>query len=405
MSALRQAAAPTSGEIEAMAAGGEQYARLHSEWPAVIARLKEALGLTEVYHARGRRVDQVVQTFEYGDAISDYAMHVRNRLRQIGYESTIWAQGIGPRVTENATYFEQKKISSADAILYHHSIGTEITESVTALRKPKALIYHNVTPASFYSIYRPAFAELLEAGRAALSQLVGKFDKYVGDSDFNGLELLKHGVSSVETIPVLIDFSRFDVVPDTSVLRDDAGGMRWLFVGRVAPNKGIRQLIEALDAFRRCDKDVRLFIVGRYDANDPYYIELCRLVVEGGLERNVTFTNVVTDEILAAHYRRADVFVTLSEHEGFCVPVVEAMYFDLPVVALAETALPETLGQAGILVGRDADAADIAAVIFFLRTDPDLAAKVLSAQRLRRADFAPSRIYPKVQELVAELLS
>lgn len=405
VNAFRQVAMPSNGELEAMASGGERYARINSEWPAVIARLQEAVGLTDGSRDRARRVDQVVQTFEYGDAISDYAMHVRNHLRRLGYRSKIWAQGIGPRVAGQATPFDLKKVASADAILYHHSIGTDITENVIALRVPKALIYHNVTPASFYATYRPAFSELLESGRAALSQLAGKFDRYVGDSDFNASELIEHGVSHVETIPVLIDFSRFDVTPDTGVLSDDAPGMRWLFVGRVAPNKGIGKLIEVLDAFRRCDRDVRLFIVGRFDPDDPYYLDLRRLVIERGLDGHVEFTNVVSDEQLAAHYRRADLFITLSEHEGFCVPVIEAMYFDLPVVALAATALPETLGKAGLLVEHAADAADIAALVFFLRTDADLAAKVLAAQRVRRKDFAPDRVYPKVEELVMGLFS
>ncbi len=405
VSALRQVAMPENGEIEVMASGGELYARGNSEWSAVIARLRDAVGLSDAPCDRGKQVDQVVQTFEYGDAISDYAMHVRNHLRRLGYQSTIWAEGIGLRVATNATYFDRRRVEAADAILYHHSIGTSITDSVVSLRAPKALIYHNVTPAAFFSKYRPAFAELLEAGRAALVQLAGKFDKYVGDSDFNAAELTAYGVPGVQTIPVLIDYSRFDVTPDVDVLRDNAPGMRWLFVGRVAPNKGLRQLIEALDAFRRCDRDARLFIVGRFDPDDPYYDDLRGLVVERGLDRHVIFAGVVTDEVLAAHYRRADVFVTLSEHEGFCVPVVEAMFFDLPVVALAETALPETLGSAGLLVEREADAADVAALIFLLRTDHELATKVLEAQRTRRADFAPNRVYPKIQELVADLLA
>jgi glycosyltransferase involved in cell wall biosynthesis len=148
---------------------------------------------------------------------------------------------------------------------------------------------------------------------------------------------------------------------------------------------------------------VKLTIVGRFDPDDPYYHELTRLVMRRGLERHVTFAGVVTNRTLHAHYRRADVFVTLSEHEGFCVPVVEAMFFDLPVVALAATALPETLGAAGLLVERTADAAEIAALIHCLRTDSGLSARLLEAQRMRRRDFLPDQIYPHVERLVLDL--
>jgi glycosyltransferase involved in cell wall biosynthesis len=400
---LRRLDGSRGEELDELGASGARYAAANSDWPSVVERLLTAVGLRRKHRDRGARIDQVVQTLEYGDAISDYALHVRRHLRELGYGSTIWVEGAGPGMTGEAAFFEANRVATADAVIYHHSIGSAIADRVAVLGVPKALVYHNITPAGFFAAYRPSFAELLQSGRDALPALCGKFDLYVVDSDYNALDLHEHGIAEARTIPVPVDFARFDVMPELDVLGDDAPGMRWLFVGRVAPNKGIRALIEALDAYRQCDGDVKLTIVGRFDPDDPYYHELTRLVMRRGLERHVTFAGVVTNRTLHAHYRRADVFVTLSEHEGFCVPVVEAMFFDLPVVALAATALPETLGAAGLLVERTADAAEIAALIHCLRTDSGLSARLLEAQRMRRRDFLPDQIYPHVERLVLDL--
>jgi glycosyltransferase involved in cell wall biosynthesis len=396
-----------AGKIASVEMGerGAEYARDKSDWDGVIDRLIQATGLDKSQRWNGKRVDQVVQTLEYGDAISDYATHVRNRLREVGFASTIWAEGIGPLVMGNADFYDADAIEKADAIVYHHSIGTAATEHVQSLRLPKAMIYHNITPASFFAPYRPKFAELLETGRDDLKKLVGAFDRYIADSDFNAAELRDIGVSEVETVPVIMDFSRFDVSADVELLAENSRGMRWIFVGRVAPNKGVHSLILALEAFLHFDHDAQLDIVGRYDVDDPYYAELRALVTVRRLERYVHFRGMVTDSQLLAYYQRSNIFVTLSEHEGFCVPVVEAMLFDLPVVALASTALPETLGHGGLLVEPGTSPAEIAALIYLVRVDPHLGPTIVAAQRERRTTFLPKRIYPKLEHVIAELLA
>lgn len=396
---------PNSERVE-MGSRGRSFAREMSSWPTVVARLLDAVGISDRTKGRGLRIDQVVQTLEYGDAISDYAMHVRSRLERLGYTSMIWAEGIGSLVADKAMPFDKEELAKADAVLYHHSIGTGITDRVLELRIPKAVIYHNITPAAFFSGYRPAFAELLANGRAELIKLVGSFDRYIADSNFNAEELLALGVAEVETIPVIMDFSRFDVIPNLAILENEDGprGTRWLFVGRVAPNKGLSRLLGAFEAFLCFDPNASLVIVGRYDDDDPYYAELRQTVAGARLETYVQFAGLVTDDVLSAHYQRADLFITLSEHEGFCVPVVEAMYFDLPVLALAATALPETLGSAGLLVERSASVEEIASLVYILCTDRPLRAAVLKAQREHRRSYAPTKIYPRIDKLVAELL-
>jgi glycosyltransferase involved in cell wall biosynthesis len=389
----------------AMGARGADYARRNSDWPQVIERVLAAIGLAPPPRTRGKRIDQIVATLAFGDAVSDAAIGIRNRLRAQGYASEIWAERIDARVAGEASLFERRAVTAADAVLYHHSIGTGLTQRVAELPVRKAFVYHNVTPPAFYFAYDPAFAGLLEEGLLALADVAGQFDRYVADSDFNAAALRAHGVAAVETIPVPFDAARFDVMPDARVLGDERPGMRWLFVGRVAPNKGLSPLIAAVDAFRRRDSGVRLDIVGRYGPHDPYYAELQAQVEGSGLAAHVAFAGVATNAELTAYYRRADAFVTLSEHEGFCVPAVEAMFFDVPVVALASTVLPETLGAGGLLVEPGADAAEIAALLRCLRIDDGLRASVLEAQRARRTAFLPQRVYAQFERLAAELIA
>jgi len=361
--------------------------------------------MTQPAALRRRRVDQVLPTIEFGDAISNCALQLRRHLRESGYASDIWVDVRGDTVSREAAYFEPRAVAAADAILYHHSIGTELAERVAALDVPKALIYHNVTPAAFFADYRPALAYALDAGAASLKDIAESFDRVVAVSEYNAAGLRALGVSDVQTIPFMVDVARFEDAPQADALPGDGSAMRWLFVGRIAPNKGLRKLIEVADAFRRCCGELMLTIVGRWEADDPYLRELRELIAELDLTENVRFAGVVSDALLAAHYRHAEVLVTLSEHEGFCVPVVEAMFFDLPVVALAAAALPETLGSAGLLIEPSADIAEIAAAIVCLRDDPGLRASIVAAQRARREAFLPARIWPHIDRLVEALAS
>jgi glycosyltransferase involved in cell wall biosynthesis len=354
---------------------------------------------------RARRVDQVLPWIESADAISNYALQLRDHLRERGYASDIWVEARGSAIDARARAFEPHAVARANAILYHHSIGTELTELVAALDVPKALIYHNVTPPAFYADYRPALAYALEAGAGALPAIAAAFDRVIAVSDYNAAGLRAAGMTNVETIPVIVDAGRFGAAPAAAALREGDAAMRWLFVGRIAPNKGLRRLIEVAGAFRRGCGAVRLTIVGRSDTEDPYLAELHALVAELDLEGAVRFAGVLSDAALAQEYRNADVLVTLSEHEGFCVPLVEAMFFDLPVVALAAAAIPETLGAAGLLIDPAAGVAEIAAVLLCLRDDPALRAAIVAAQRARRDDFSPARVWPQIDRLVEALAS
>jgi len=391
------------GTLREMGERGERYAREFADWERVIPHLLETLFGPGDFESTGKRIDQVVQTLEYGDAISDYAMHIRHRLRTLGYDSDIIAEGIGHRVADEAIAFRDYSLSVSDAVIYHHSIASAATEAVSSLTVPKALIYHNITPARFFEPFEPAFAELLQIGRAQTAGVLPHFDYLFADSDFNGAELSELTDKPVRTIPVVVDFRRFDRMPDPELMRKHLFGIHVLFVGRVSPSKAIGPLLDAFEAYLCFNGEAHLSIVGRFNPADAYYRQLRDSVIERRMEKSVTFAGLVDEETLTAYYRTADIFVTLSEHEGFCVPLVEAMFWDIPIVALGTTAIPETLGPAGILLESSATPLEIGALFHTICSDLNLRLTMIDAQRRRRTFYLPETGERRLDGLISEL--
>jgi glycosyltransferase involved in cell wall biosynthesis len=350
----------------------------------------------------GTIIHQVVHTYVYGDAVANYAGYLQTVLRRAGYVSEMFAVIGGAADSLPAHQFRPRDLRRADAVIYHHSFGSSAARQIATLPAATALIYHNITPPDFFRFYRSDFARLLERARDALAEDVSGFDRYAADSHFNAADLLQVGCGPVEVMPVLTDFSRFDVAPVNGRFQRSVG-TRWLYVGRVAASKGLHRLLRVLHAATAVDPDIQLTIVGRFDPVEPYYRELRAYIALRGLEDRVTFTGIVNEAELAAAYRESDLYVSLSEHEGFCVPLVEAMMFDLPVVALGATAVPETLGPAGMLVGASATDEEIAALLIFMASDRDLRSRVIAAQRQRRRDFFPQALVPRIRQFAADL--
>ncbi|HEY1727960.1 MAG TPA: glycosyltransferase [Candidatus Baltobacteraceae bacterium] len=391
---------------QAMGASGAEYAAENADWDKALARLRDAIGIEQAASPapkRGKRIDQVLEAVDEGDAITQQARRIRDRLRDIGYDSNIYATSIPPGVSD-AHSLVQSSVSGADALILHHSIGSNAADAVLKARCRKAMVYHNITPARFFAPYAPDVAAQLEQGREQLAASVQKFDILIGASDYNARELVALGAKNVRTLPVVPDLNRFDRTPADGSIRLRRG-TTWLFVGRIVPNKGIKALIEAFAAYLRFDDSASLVVLGKFDGGDAYYSELRRSVAEYNIRPYVTFTGYMEDDSVVGKYRSADVFVCLSEHEGFCVPLVEAMFFDVPIVAKALTAVPETLGPAGLILEPGADAFDVAAAVWEVVTNAKVRRTILEAQRERREAFLAEKIDPLIDALGADLIA
>jgi glycosyltransferase involved in cell wall biosynthesis len=241
-----------------------------------------------------------------------------------------------------------------------------------------------------------------------LATLAGRVDLALGDSDFNRQELEALGFARTGVMPIAVNTERITDAPPRPalerILRD--GLINILFVGRIVPNKKIEDHIRLAEMYKRyIDNYYRFIFVGRYDGLPGYYSQIRALIAQYEmLPDRFWFTGPVPDEDLAAFYRWSDVYVSLSEHEGFCVPLVESMAADVPVVAYAAGAVPETLGGAGLLFApKDLEvAAELLGTVVY---DREVRARVLEGQRRRLQDFAPARIEQKLKETLAPFAS
>ena len=349
-------------------------------------------------------IHQLLPDIVYGDAISNQALAIRQHLRQQGYQSEIFVKRREARMSMEALLWDESQPSSPDGLIYHHSIGSELTAFAVAHQGPKCLVYHNITPALFFTQYRPGFAWMLETGRAHLPQLAPHFPISVGDSAYNAAELTACGFREPGVLSIIVDPDKWNIAPNAEVMtRLQDGRTNLLFVGRVAPNKQQEQLIQAFEHYRRLDPDSRLIIVGEGSGSDPYFSHLVEMTAALDLSPHVEITGQVEDATLLACYRTAHLYWSASAHEGFGAPLIEAMWFDVPVLALNAAAVPETLGAAGVLFDRGEEPDAVAARAYRLTQDKDLRATVIAAQRKRRLDFTSAAVSSSLVELVERL--
>ena len=294
-------------------------------------------------------IHQFLSTFAGRDAIGAHTLRLRRLLREAGFRSDIYAVDMHDDVRTDALdagAFARRASATTDPwILYHFSIGHPLFDRVRTYDARLALDYHNVTDAKYFWRWEPRAATTMLEGRRQLAVAAPAVRFGVADSEFNQRELDTLGCPRTAVAPILFDFRDYDAPPAADLVAArrrarTAGGLDWLAVGRIAPNKCVHDVVLAFATYRKIhDPRARLTLVGGQSAG-LYWRALHKLVADLDLADAVSFTDVVTRAELLAYYRSADVLLCLSEHEGFNMPVVEAMYFDVPVVAYAATRCP-----------------------------------------------------------------
>jgi glycosyltransferase involved in cell wall biosynthesis len=352
------------------------------------------------------RIHQWVPAAHRGDAIGDSARAVREMLRGMGHEADIFALTIDDDLRGDVLPFTAPAAARGDVTIFHFALPSPMTAAFASLDGAKILQYHNITPAAFFAPYDPGLFRLAALGRRELATLAGRVDLALGDSEFNRQELESLGFERTGVMPIAVNTARITGAPRRPALERilDDGLINILFVGRIVPNKKIEDHIRLAEMYKRyIDSYYRFIFVGRYDGLPRYYSQVRALIEQYEmLPDRFWFTGPVPDEDLAAFYRWSDVYVSLSEHEGFCVPLVEAMAADVPIVAYAAGAVPETLGGAGLLFApKDLEvAAELLGSVVY---DHDVRARVLDGQRRRLQDFSPPRIEARLREVLGML--
>ena len=341
------------------------------------------------------RVHQVLAALAYGDAIGNEALAIRAHLLRRGYESDIFAEKVHPQMAGLARPLSEYEAQAGEdtLCLFHFSIGSAASSLVYHRREPLVCIYHNITPPEFFLPFHPHLARLCHHGRRELRAFAARSVLGLGVSEFNRKELATAGFRRTGVLPIVIDWSRYDEAPGPVMIERLRGfdGHTILFVGRIVPNKRIEDLLASFAVFQRhVSPRSRLLLVGDTTGHERYLRRLLETVRSLRL-RDVVFTGQVAQADLIAAYASSQAFLCLSEHEGFCVPLLEAMRFGVPVLAYDAAAVRETLDGGGVLL-EDKDPRIVAETLARVLSDGAFRSAILATQSrtleaAKRIDF------------------
>jgi L-malate glycosyltransferase len=338
-------------------------------------------------------VHQLTSNFDIGDAIGNHIRALRGLLRGWGYASEVFAQYIHESLVRDSRFFTRYRdlADPRNVVLFHFSIGSEVTSFFAGLPDRKVLVYHNITPPEYFVGVNARVADRCRRGRWELQRLAAVTDLALGVSEFNRRELEAAGFRRTGVLPILLDWPSYGHPPVRALEQSYRQGTNLLYVGRIAPNKRIEHLIKIYYFYRRLDPGSRLIVVGSAVDTEGYLAGLQKLAAELGVLDGVVFTGSVPQAELCTYYRLAAVYLSMSEHEGFCVPLLEAMHFGVPIVAYAAAGVPGTLGGAGLLVEAP-DFPLIAELVHRVVTEPVLRDAVVAGQRERLKAFDSTTI-------------
>ncbi|MFO7662487.1 MAG: glycosyltransferase family 4 protein [Chloroflexota bacterium] len=341
----------------------------------------------------GRVLHQFTEGVHTGDAVTDQVLLIQRWLRDVGFESDIFAEQIQPAFEGRVRFADDyRSVPAEQCLIHHHAVGSDVADRLGRLGRPQILIYHNITPAEYFATTNPVMAGQLGKGRRQLADMRSRTILALGDSGYNERELQELEFSATGVLPIVLDERQYDL-PDNESLALECATSRplLLFVGRQAPNKRQEDLIKLLYCVRRIEPEARLVLAGSPHVQS--YVEWQRqlgssLRLEDGA---VHWAGHVSQQDMVTYYRHADFYVSMSEHEGFGKPLIESMYLGLPVVAYASTAVPDTLGDAGIqFYEKDYEA--LAELILLVQSDPQLRQRIKARQTRRVQSFLEPQV-------------
>lgn len=354
------------------------------------------------------KIINMIPILAFGDAVGNDTLAVHSCLKKAGYDSIIAADYVDDRLGNNVAVSTKDLsfICSNDIVIYHLSTGNELNIRFGNLNCRKIIKYHNITPPEFFFGYNKVILNSCIEGYKETAYLSDKPEYVFADSFYNRQELIHMGYSCpIKVLPILIPFEDYKKEPNREIMEKMSDGcINIIFAGRIAPNKRQEAVIEAFYYYQKYyNPRSRLILVGNYNVYDNYYNSLEKYIKVLGVQ-NVVLTGHIKFSDILAYYRSADLFLCMSDHEGFCVPLVESMFFDIPIVAKDTTAIGETLGGSGFLLS-DKDPKIAAGVLNKILTDEELRKKILMNQRERLKDFDNHKVEKQLLSCIEQLIS
>jgi glycosyltransferase involved in cell wall biosynthesis len=345
-------------------------------------------------------VHQLLPAAQPRDAITGQAFAWRDLLRGWGYRSEIVAEHVHPDLVGTVQRLDRegRRLAGEGAIVLRYALWSPTADVALEAGGPVALAYHNITPGELLRGFNPAIADLCDRGRAALTRFDSRVDTLIADSSFNAAELHEAGLGQAAVVPLLLQ------LPEAIPHREPNDEPTVLTVGRIVPNKRLEDVIKAFTLYqRRHAPGASLVVVGSDLGFESYRHALDVLVARIGA-RKVHFTGPISAEARDAWYGTADVYLSMSVHEGFCAPLVEAIAHGVPVVARAAGAVPETLGGAGLLLD-DPDLALVSEALHELASPSSTRGALLAAAESRLAELRPAALAPRIRAAIEPLVA
>lgn len=352
-----------------------------------------------------KSIHQFVSLLYEHDAVSNSVLLTQRFLQKLGYESHIYVQHINGKILKEQKRFEALMNSEQVPLLIHHAMGCELEDWIIQLKNPKILIYHNITPSSFF---KPKDANYHHAllGRKQLTTFLPYMQGAIADSEYNAAELIELGYQNTVTIPLLFTLEDLLNQPFDDIVTPNRAknGYLLLHVGRLARNKCIHEIINSYaELLYLLDGPSNLVLIGKMEEK-KYLNELFRQCKKLGIKKFVRFLGVVTDTVKKAFLKQANAYLCLSEHEGFCVPLIEAAVSGVPIVAYDSSNIKNTLNNSGIII-KDKNPQKIAAYLSVLNKESDLRQRVIQDQYAALSKYQEARLLSQLSEFIRRVLT
>ena len=351
---------------------------------------------------------QLLPTISYGDAVSNDVIALRGAIEKLGYKTDIYADTSDKRIPKNLVKPVSKlpKLGKNDVVIYHMAIGAELNYTFGNLDCKKVMVYHNITPPEFFENYNLGATNLTKEGYKAVKWLADKVDYCIADSEYNKNDLIKMGYKcDIDVLPIMIPFDDYRKQPDEEVIKKYKDGYtNILFTGRIAPNKCQEDIIRSFAYYKKYyNKKSRLILVGSEGVFTNYKERLMKYIDMLDL-KDVIFSGHIKFSEILAFYNISDIFLCQSEHEGFCVPIVEAMFFGIPIVAYNSSAIGDTMGIGGILLN-EKNALETAGVMDYVVNNGEIRKRISENQKIKLLDYDYEVIFKKFEQILNKILA
>lgn len=348
------------------------------------------------------QVYQLIHTLSYGDAISGEALAMQRCLNELGHQGKIFALNTHERYQGLTENIEQFPCDFNGIVILHYSLGSPLNALYRSLDNAKrAIIFHNLTPEKYFSGINPRVAKDISKGWHELPELCKLSNWVISDSSYNSSELSQYGISS-EVLPLPFDPARWQEEANSGIagLIQSDPGVHLLHVGRLAPNKCIEDILKTFYFLHHhITRNSRLWLVGIDIDTELYSFGLKRLAKELLIDEFVNFTGPLSDAEIQSLYKNCSAYLGMSEHEGFCVPLIEAMHFGLPVLAYDCSAVGETVGAGGILF-KEKRYPQLAQLIWQVSTPGELRSQLISSGLEQVAGFSFESFKARISNLL-----